>query len=209
MNVQTFLRRWTLPFAAIGLIALMLAPTAAAHESRQEGEYRVTVGMIAEPVYVGQKSGLEFRVVKGDGEGEDDTPIEGLEETITAQAVKGGVTKDLEVAARFGEPGWYQSWFFPTESGPYEFRLSGTIEGVPYEGTWIAGQPGEGAQGQYGPVQELAGGQFPQVLPSDAQVAANAETGKTAPIALAIAIVGGILGIVAIGLVLATRRRSA
>jgi len=207
MKVRTFMRRWVVALTAAGLIASMAASPAAAHESRQMGDYRVTVGMIAEPVFVGQKSGLEFRVVKGtDGEA---PPVEGLEETIKAEVTKGGVTKEVEVAARFGEPGWYQSYFFPTESGPYQFRLFGTIEGTQHESSWTGGQAGEGAQGQYGAVEELAGGQFPRVLPSDAQIAADAESARMTPIALGVGILGAVLAVVAIGLVLASRRRTA
>ena len=44
-----------------------------AHESRTVGDYEFVVGFIDEPVYTGQKSGLEVMVAQGD------TPVEGLE----------------------------------------------------------------------------------------------------------------------------------
>ena len=54
------------------LAAALLAITAGgafAHEERDVGDYSFEVGFIDEPVFTGQKSGLEFFVVKRRGAG--------------------------------------------------------------------------------------------------------------------------------------------
>ena len=78
----------------------------AAHESRDVGDNTIVVGFANEPVYTGQKSGLEFLVTRGE------EPIEGLEETLQATVTFGDESRDLEISPRFGEPGWYESVFF-------------------------------------------------------------------------------------------------
>jgi hypothetical protein len=203
-------------FAASLAGSLVLASTslAAAHETRViDDEYRLTVGMIAEPVFVGQKSGLELRVVTQAEDAADQVPVDGLVDTLQAEVAKGDLTRDVEISARFGSPGWYQSYFFPTEAGPYAFRVYGTINGVPVDETYTAGAPGDGASGQFGAVEEVAAGQFPSTLPSDAEIALQAEAGQGAadqlPIALGLGGAGLVLGIIAIALALAGRRRTA
>ena len=106
------LRQILSAIAAIAALALLAVP-ATAHGGREVVGYGFTVGFIGEPVFAGQKSGLEFYVEK------DETPKEGLEETLKAQVIFADQTRDLEVSARFGAPGWYESVFFPTAAGLY------------------------------------------------------------------------------------------
>jgi hypothetical protein len=216
MSVKRQSARAAVGLGAAALLAMSIAAPAAAHETRIVGDYRVTVGMIAEPVYVGQKSGLEFRVVTDNEDEALREPVEGLAEdggTITATVTKSGVTQDAEIAARFGSPGWYQSYFFPTEAGPYEFQLTGTIEGTPIDESWTAGSPGSDATGQFGAVEEVSSGQFPDQLPSDQEVADQAAMGETAsgqiPIAIGLGVAGLAVGVIALIIALAGRRRSA
>lgn len=182
---------------SVALVALT-AGGALAHESREVGEHTFVVGFIDEPVFTGQKSGLEFFVSHGEAE-----PVEGLEETLQAQVTFGGDTRDLEISPRFGEPGAYESVFFPTAAGPYTFRLFGEVEGEPFDESFTSGPE------TFSEVEELAGGQFPVQFPSTAQVVADAEAGAAAAtqatIALMLAIIGLLAGLVALGLTLARR----
>ena len=171
---------------------------AAAHESREVGDFTVVVGFSGEPVYTGQKSGLEFRVSRVE------VPIEGLEETLTATVTFDDRTRDLEVAPRFGEPGWYQSVFFPTAAGPYTFRIVGEIEGEPFDESFTSGPD------TFSEVQDVTGGQFPIQFPSTGDVVRDAEAGAnaagTATIALVLGAAGLLAGLVALGLTVARRR---
>jgi hypothetical protein len=193
--------RRLLAVAAAALFAILATGVASAHEVRDVAGYRIVVGFIDEPVYVGQKSGLEFFV------SQNDQPIEGLEETLKAEVTKDGQTRELPVSARFGEAGAYQSVFFPTAAGAYTFHIFGTIDGSAIDEEFTSSPDG------FNEVQELSGGQFPVQFPAQAELVADAEAGATASsqvtIALALGVAGLLAGLVGIGLALAARRRSA
>ena len=182
---------------AVALVALTAGVTLA-HEVREVGEHTFVVGFIDEPVFTGQKSGLEFFVSRGEEE-----PVEGLEATLEAQVTYGGQTRDLEISPRFGEPGAYESVFFPTAAGPYTFRIFGEVEGEPFDESFTSGPD------TFSEVEEQSGGQFPVQFPAPADVVRDAEAGANAStqatIALVLAIAGLLAALVALGLTLARR----
>ncbi len=183
--------------AALALMAVAAAPVAA-HEERTVAGYDMEVGFINEPVFVGDKSGLEFSVNK------DDKPVEGLEKTLTAQVVYQGQTRDLPVSARDGAPGWYESAFIPTAAGPYTFKIQGTIEGNPINEQFTSSPTG------FDEVKDQASGQFPVQFPAQADLVAQAQAGQNAanllPIALALGAAGLVFGLIGTGLAFAARR---
>ena len=178
-------------------LAALTAGTALAHEEREVGDYSFVVGFIDEPVFAGQKSGLEFFVSRGE------EPVEGLEETLQAEVTFGSQTSDLEISPRFGEAGAYESVFFPTAAGPYTFRIFGEVAGEPFDESFTSSAEG------FGEVEELAGGQFPVQFPATADVVRDAEAGAVAAtqstIALVLAVVALLAALVALGLTLARR----
>ncbi len=186
--------------AALGVALTMLVGVGAtlAHESREVGAYTFVVGFLDEPVYAGQKSGLELRISAGE------SPVEGAEATLDAEVTFGDQTRALELSPSFGEPGAYQSVFFPTAAGPYTFRVFGDLEGTAIDESFTSGPD------TFSEVQDTAGGQFPVVYPAPADLARDAEAGAqaatTATIALALGAAGLVAGVVAIGLALARRR---
>ena len=181
---------------AAAVLALS-AGAALAHEEREIGDYSFEVGFIDEPVFTGQKSGLEFFVMNGE------EPVEGLEETIEAEVTFGSQSRDLEISPRFGEPGAYESVFFPTAAGPYTFRIYGDLEGTAIDESFTSSPDG------FGEVEELSGGQFPVQFPSTGDVVADAEAGANAgtqaTIALVLAVIGLLAALVALGLTVARR----
>lgn len=186
--------------AVLGAALTLIVGTSGvlAHETRDVGEHTVVVGFADEPVFTGQKSGLEFSVSRGE------EPVEGLEETLAAAVTFGDQTRDLEISPRFGEPGWYQSVFFPTAAGPYTFRISGEIEGEPFDESFTSGPD------TFSEVQDVTGGQFPVQFPPTGDIARDAEAGAnaatTAGIALLLGGAGLVAGLVALGVTLARRR---
>jgi hypothetical protein len=187
--------------ALAGLFLLAVAGPTLAHEERDVAGYSWEVGLIDEPVYVGQKSGLEFFVSK------DGTPVEGLEKTLKAEVVVGGARRDLAISARFDTKGAYQSVFIPTAAGKYTFHISGTVESNAVDESFTSSPDG------FNEVQEAASGQFPVTLPTAAELAAEAKKGADAAnqvtIALALGAAGLIVGLLALGVALAGRRRPA
>jgi len=183
------------------VFALLATGVAAAHEERTVAGYSFEVGFIDEPVFAGQRSGLEFFVNKGD------TPVEGLEKTLKAQVIYGEQKRDLPLDAREGVKGAYESVFIPTAAGPYTFHLSGTIEGQSIDESFTSSPTG------FDEVEDLSAGQFPVQFPPQAEVVADAQAGKNASnevtIALVLGAAGVVIGLVGVGLALAGRRRGA
>ena len=188
------------PVAAACLLLLAAAP-ALAHQQVSFDGYDLEIGMINEPVFVGDKSGLEFSVMK------DSQPVTGLETTLKATTTYNGQTRDLPLDARDDAPGWYESYFIPTAAGGYTFHIYGTIEGNAFDQTFNATPDG------YGPVDEASGNQFPNTLPSVAELADQAAKGADASgkvtIALGVGAAGLVVGLIGIGLALAGRRKPA
>ncbi len=181
------------------LVALLALPAVAlAHEVRQVGDYQFVVGFMGEPVFTDQKSGLEFQVTRGE------EPVEGLEESLEAEVIFQGQARNLQLEPRFGEPGWYQSVFFPTAAGPYTFHISGEIEGQAIDESFTSGPD------TFGEVQDATSGQFPVAFPATGDLVRDAEAGAaastTATIALVLGGAGLLAGLVALGLSLSRRR---
>lgn len=185
--------------AVLGTVLATLVSTGVvlAHESRDMDDINMSVGFIDEPVYSGQKSGLELRVTH-DGE-----PVEGLEATLEAEVSFEDQTRELPLSPRFGEPGAYRSVFVPTAAGPYTFRIFGEIDGEPIDESFTSGPD------TFSEVQDVVGGQFPVVFPAMGDLARDAEAGAgaatTATLALIMGAAGLLAGLVALGLTLARR----
>lgn len=186
---------------AASILTLSTVLPVLAHEERTVGTYDLEVGFIAEPVYVGERSGLEIHVTK------ETKPVEGLETTLKAQVIFGSQSRDLTLAAREDDPGWYESVFIPTAAGKYTFHLTGTIEGKAIDETFTSSPTG------FDEVNEAATGQFPNILPTTTEVSADAKKGADAagqlPLAIGLGAAGAVLGLVALAVSLAGRRRPA
>jgi hypothetical protein len=200
LSHRTAVRR----LGSVGLAGLLLAALAAptlAHEERDVSGYGLEVGLIGEPVFVGQRSGLEVHVTK------DDKPISGLDTTLTAEVIYGDAKRDLPLTEREEDPGWYESVFIPTAAGKYTFHISGTIESNAIDESFTSSPDG------FNEVQEATAGQFPNALPTVTELAVDARKGADAasqvPIALALGAGGLIVGLLGIGVGLAGRRRTA
>jgi hypothetical protein len=174
---------------------------ALAHEQRQVAGDAFTVGFINEPVYVGQRSGLELLVTKAN------QPAEGLETTLKAEVVFQNQRLALPLVAREAQPGAYESVFIPTAAGSYTFHIFGTVNGQAVDELFTSSPSG------IDEVQEAASGQFPVQFPTQAELAGEAKEGSDAAgqvtIALALGAAGLVVGLIAFGVALAARRPSA
>jgi hypothetical protein len=188
--------------AALGAVLTLLVGIGAvsAHEHREVGEYSIEVGFLEEPVYTGDKSGLELFVAHHESE----EPVEGLEETLSAEVTFGDETRELEISAVFGEPGAYRSLFFPTAAGSYTFHITGDIEGTAIDESFTSGPD------TFGDIRDATAGQFPVAYPPTADIVRDAEAGAaastTATVALVLGGAGLVAGLVALGMSVARRR---
>lgn len=156
------MQRLWLRIARIAALSVALAALgsfmpfdAAAHEHRDvlNDQYSMTVGFLAEPAFAGEQNGLSLDVEKhvagavaspaAGGEAEEaGTPVEGLAGTLQAEVIYGDQTMALALSPRFGQPGSYQSVFFPMAEGDYTFRIFGQIEGNPVDESFTSSPEG-------------------------------------------------------------------
>jgi hypothetical protein len=167
------------------IMLLLMSGIASAHEHRTVGDYELTVGFSGEPALVDEPNGLDLRVQKG--EGDNGTPVEGLDATLKAEIIYGDQSKPLEIRAKFGQPGAYTADLIPTKTGAYTFHITGTIEGTPVDESFTSGPD---------TFSEVAGKDsisFPEAS-SDSSSSDDADSAKTLAI---VGIVVGALGLIA------------
>lgn len=151
----------------IGLFLGAMPRTVDAHESRTigDGKYQIVIGFMNEPVFAGDKSGLEFSVsdvskatpVAGQSDEEAaGAPVEGLDKTLKAEVIYQDQTLELPLTAKWNQPGGYYSVFFPTKPGDYSFRIYGKIGDTDIDETFTSGPE------TFGPVDDPAPLQFPK-----------------------------------------------
>lgn len=162
------------------LFAVLLPLVASAHERREvaDGQYRMVVGFLDEPAFAGLKNGLDLRVEKldpaeaspvaespageqgtpvaGSPAEEQGTPVEGLADTLKTEVIYGDQTMELELTPAYGEPGVYESVFFPMATGTYTFHIYGEIEGTPIDESFTSSPEG------FSEVEPIEPLQFPQ-----------------------------------------------
>ncbi len=187
----------------------VFAGPALAHESRQIGDMTFVVGFLDEPVYAGSKSGLDLRISRGP-DPDNQEPVAEQADNIQAEVWYQNDTankRTLPISESFSEPGSYSSVFYPTSAGQYTFHVFGTINGTQFDEEFTSGPD------TFNHVQETRDAQFPQQFPNQAELVAQANKGNEAagmvPIAIGLGAAGLLLGLVALGLVLAGRRRTA
>jgi hypothetical protein len=153
----------------LGCLLLAVSPSlSSAHEARTigDGKYQIVVGFMDEPVFAGDKSGLEFWVTDvsqatpaaaaTDDEEAAGAPVEGLEDTLKAEVIFEDQTMELPLSATFGQPGGYGSVFFPMAAGDYTFRIYGKIGDTDIDESFTSSPEG------FSPVQDPAPLRFPK-----------------------------------------------
>ena len=181
--------------ATIAVVVVSLgifASPAAAHERRSIGPYTFVVGWIVEPAYVGTTNALDLTVT----ETATTKAVEGLEKTLTAEIIAGGgaASKPLTIATRFGLPGKYEAQVVPTRVGDYTFHITGTV------GSMTIDEKFESGPGRFGSIEDIAPLQFPNRVPSNADLAAtlnDLNSKLTIAIALGALALVGVLGLIA------------
>jgi hypothetical protein len=187
-----------------GSIVMLTAGPAAAHETREVGEYTFVVGWWTEPAFANVPNGPEVTITKGPKE---DPIVEDVE--LEADVIFGeeSVTYPLEpafVVGVFGDPGNYNADLFPTRPGTYTFHIYGTVEGQDVDEEFTSGEE------TFSDVEDPASLAFPAADPNNAQLASRLEEeADSASGARTLGLIGVVVGAVALlmaGVVLARRR---
>jgi hypothetical protein len=127
---------------ALAAMAWWVTPTIA-HERQllQIGatDYLFVVGFLHEPVYMGDRSGMDLRIVLPDQANPLDArapgvkAVEHLDKTLKVEVKAGPHTRMFDVRPTYGAPGRYEAVFYPTVATTYNLRLFGTINNVPVD----------------------------------------------------------------------------
>ena len=127
---------------AVAALALCVAP-AAAHERQLlrigGSDYIFVVGFLQEPVYTGDRSGMDLRIVLPDPSNPLDArasgvkPVDNLDKTLKVEVKAGPHARVFDLKPTYGAPGRYEAVFYPTVPTTYSFRLFGTVEHVPVD----------------------------------------------------------------------------
>lgn len=181
---------------------LLTSGSAAAHERRNVGPYQFVVGWLNEPAFVGQPNAATIRV--SDPRESPAKPVEGLEKTVKIEVVQGGLASFTgTVRAVFGQPGLYALDLFPTVAGQYRYRVTGTV------GTTTVNELFESGPNTFNDVQPLDALQYPSKVPTGDDLARKLDAIQSAvDQTRLIALAGIVLGVVALGAAVMTRRRA-
>jgi hypothetical protein len=132
---------------------VVLAPLFAFAHERQafrvgDRAYVVVVGFLSEPVFVGDKSGLDLRIRLADPQDPRDfssprlKAVEKLETSLEVEVSAGDQKRVFALEPAFRDPGAYRAHFFPTAAETYRFRVFGELNGTPVSLTFACGPAG-------------------------------------------------------------------
>ena len=102
-------------------------------------DYLIVVGFLGEPVYTGDKSGMDLRVMLPDGSNPLDArapevkPVDNLDNTLKVEVKAGPHARVFDLKPTYAAPGRYEAVFYPTVATTYSLRLFGTINNVPID----------------------------------------------------------------------------
>lgn len=112
-------------------------------------DYLFVVGSLNEPIFVDDKTGVDFAAYSPDpndsvnSKANGTKPIEGLENILKVELAAGNKKKVLNFEPAYQNPGHYEAVFFPTIETTYNYTLFGNINGTDFRATWTC-SPAEG-----------------------------------------------------------------
>jgi len=114
-------------------------------------DYLFVVGSLNEPIFLDDKTGVDFAAYSPDPNDPVDSkangtkPIEGLENILKVELAAGDKKKVLNFEPAYQNPGRYEAVFFPTIETTYNYTLFGNINGSDFRATWtcspVEGEP--------------------------------------------------------------------
>jgi hypothetical protein len=191
------------------------AGPAFAHGSYTKGDLEIVTGFATEPAYIDQPNAVQLVMTRA---GDPVTDVRPGDVNVTVGF--GGQTTELALEPQFevgewGTPGDYRAAFIPTQPGKYTFDVEGTVDGQRVDYSMTSGKD------TFSEVQDTGPAMFPAVdAPSTTELATkiDAESARTgdaiaaanhaADSAKTLAIVAGVIAIVALGTAVVTVTRS-
>jgi hypothetical protein len=198
--------------AFVGVLVLLVAAPAMAHEFRKVGKYNFVVGFGVEPPYAGYPNGVQLFV----SDAKTDEPTADIGPDLTVDVVFGDESQTMIiepqfVVGEFGEVGEYGTDFIPTRPGKYTFHFTGSINGQRIDESFTSSPDGFAEVGDVTeaefPVKDPTTGQLnermdrelPRVEAAAADANDSVDSAKTLTyVALGVGVLALILGIAAL-----------
>ena len=140
-NMKYFLLSVAMILVTFSLLISLGFHSAFAHEKQllsiNEKPYLFVVGSVDEPVYINDKSGVEFFAYLPDpndplaDDADGAKPVTGLEKTLKVEVSAGPMNKTLDFEPDEENPSHYTSTFFPSAETTYTYTLTGTVDNTP------------------------------------------------------------------------------
>jgi hypothetical protein len=113
-------------------IALVVIGTQAAsgHEHIVAGDYRLTIGWVDEPAYVGLRNAVSVAIAD-----KAENPVADAGAPLTVEVSFGDQRVTLPLEAVRQRPGEFRAWLLPTRVGTYAFHVVGAIKGQHIDAT--------------------------------------------------------------------------
>jgi hypothetical protein len=143
---------------AVCAFAMLVARTAAPHDTRQLGALRVTMGWGDEPAFSGLRNSVEVDIVQGS------VPVTDAGGVLSVHVSFGDERIELPLVPG-DRPGRYHAWLVPTRPGTYAFRVVGTVKGQAIDITSTCSDT------TFECVTDVSNVQFPAKDPSTGQLA--------------------------------------
>jgi hypothetical protein len=105
-------------------------------------DYLLVMGSQNEPVFVDDKSGVDFFAYSPDpkdplnSQANGTKPVEGLENTLKVIVSAGNKNQTFDFEPAFRDPGHYNAPFYPTVQTTFSYTLNGTINNTPVKIKW-------------------------------------------------------------------------
>ena len=192
-------------FIAMSIVTIVIASVALtsrayAHERRNVGPYEFAVGWLNEPAYVGVLNSIELHVV----DTRTSKPVMGLERALSVDLQAGGLAPfTLELAAAEDPAAGYVGWVIPTVPGAYVFHIRGKIDTQNIDEKFSSGP------NTFDDVADVVGLQYPTKFPVADDLGKKLDAIQSGvDQTRIIAIVGLVLGVLALGGATLFRRRT-
>ena len=111
-------------------------------------DYLFVVGSLNEPIFVDDKTGVDFAAYSPDptdpvnSKANGTKPLDGLENFLKVELAAGDKKKVLNFEPAYQNPGHYEASFFPTIETTYNYTLFGNINGTDFRATWTCSPEG-------------------------------------------------------------------
>jgi hypothetical protein len=185
--------------AAVILVLSLNSQIALAHQRALFNiggkDYLLVIGSQNEPVFVDDKSGVDFFAYTPDpkdpmnSRANGTTHVEGLDKTLKVEVSAGPKKKVYDLEPAFNDPGHYNAAFYPTVQTTYQYKIFGTMNNTPVSLAFTCttgpaeGQPGDnstlkisdgvvrkGMAGGFGCPQSRSNVAFPEPYMSNVEI---------------------------------------